>query len=142
MRLCLVLMASMACLLATSGCGGHGMPLVKVNGKVTFNGGPPPKPGMVVFTPVPGTGVEGLPLRPATAPFDEGGRFSASSFDRGDGLLPGRYQVRVKCVDGVPDKQRSYEDISLVPAGWSPEDLSIEEGQGAVTLNYDVPPKT
>lgn len=140
-RVCAAGVVAAVCLLTMIGCGGRGMPTVKVDGTVTFDGGPPPRAGIVVFTPVPGTGLEGLPLRPATAPFDEGGKFRATSFEKGDGLLPGRYQVRVKCVDGVPDNQRSYDDISLVPTDWSPDDLVVEKGQGTVTLAYDVPPK-
>lgn len=116
--------------------------MVGVNGTITFDGQPPPKSGSIIYNPVPGSGLEGLPMRPGRASFREDGKFVATSFQEGDGLLPGRYRVKVTCVDGIPDQQRSYDDISLVPSGWAPEDLVVEEGQSSISVNYDVPPKT
>lgn len=128
-------------LFSLAGCGGSDLPLVKVSGKVTFDGGPPPKSGTIQFMQVRGTGIEGLPSRPATATFQTDGAYEVTSFQPGDGLLPGRYLVSVNCIDGAPDENRSYEDISLVATGWKPDKLEVEEGQSSITWNIEVPGK-
>lgn len=129
-----------ACLLAV-GCGGSvGMPTTKVDGRVTFDGGPPPKNGFVTFSLVPGTGVEGLPYRPGSSPFGTDGVFTVTSFEEGDGLLPGTYKVRVTCLSGPPSGV-SLDSVSLVPLDWTPEELVITGKEKSVSVVYDVPPK-
>ena len=124
-----------------AGCGsGSDMPLVPVNGVVTFSGGPPPKEGRVFFSHVPGSGVEGLPSRPGRAVFGTDGRFVAMTFQPDDGLLPGKYSVRVECVDGVPGQNTPWDAISFVPSTYQPPDLIVEQGKGPVEVTYDVPP--
>lgn len=127
------------CLLAV-GCGGSGMPTTKIIGRVTFDGGPPPKPGMITYSLVPGTGVKGLPYRPGTSPFGTDGEFTATSFKEGDGLLPGTYKVRVTCLSGPPSGV-PLDSVSLVPLDWTPEDLVIQGEEDSVSVVYDVPPK-
>ena len=127
-----------------SGCsGGSDLPLVSVSGRVTFDGGPPPQVGTVSFAPVPGTGREGLPIRPATASFDTDGSFVAASFRKGDGLLPGKYQVTIVCLAGDPGygPGQSHAELSFVPLDYRPGELVVEEGSGPIVVNYDVPPK-
>ena len=128
------------CLLAV-GCGGSGgMPTTKVDGRVTFNGGPPPAPGMVTFSLVPGSGREGLPYRPGSSPFRTDGVFTVTSFEEGDGLLPGTYKVRVTCLSGSPSGVL-LDTVSYVPLDWSPDELVITGEEDSISVVYDVPPK-
>ena len=129
-----------ACI-SSLGCGRDGLPLVPVSGRVTFNGGPCPKNGTILFVQVPGTGIAGLPNRPARAAFGTDGKYEATSFTPGDGILPGRYQVAVSCMDGEPGPDRPREQISFVPSDYRADELVVEEGQSAVGVNLDVPLK-
>src|SRR3972149_6607565 len=123
------------------GCGsGSDLPLVPVSGRVTFSGGPPPKEGRVIFSQLPGTGIDGLPNRPGRATFGTDGEFVAMTFQPGDGLLPGKYQVRVECVDGVPEANTPWDAISFVPSTYQPQELAVEQGKGPIDVSYDVPP--
>lgn len=131
---------AIACLLS-AGCNDSGNPLTKVAGKVLFNGGPPPKPGRIAFQLVAGTGKEGLSYRPGSATFGADGQFVATTFQSGDGLLPGKYEVRIICIDGLPGLDKSFDEVSLVPPGWAPEELVITGDENSVTVEYDVPPK-
>lgn len=124
-----------------AGCGsGSDFPLVPINGVVTFSGGPPPKEGRVSFSQLPGTGIEGLPNRPGRANFGIDGKFVATTFESGDGLLPGKYDVRIECVDGVPGPGTPWDAISFVPSDYQPPNLVVEQGKGAIEVSYDVPP--
>jgi hypothetical protein len=125
-----------------AGCGSNSdLPLVPVSGRITFGGGPCPKPGTVVFVQAPGSGVAGLPGRPGRAPFGTDGKFTVTSFQEGDGLLPGRYRVNIECVNGVPGPDTPWDKISFVPSDYRPDELVVKEGQDAMEVNYDVPPK-
>lgn len=124
-----------------AGCGsGRDLPLVPVTGIVTFSGGPPPKEGRVIFSQLPGTERKGLPNRPGRASFGTDGKFVAMTFEPGDGLLPGKYSVRVECVDGVPGPATPWDTISFVPSSYQPPELVVEEGKGTIEVSYDVPP--
>ena len=124
-----------------AGCGGSELPLVPVIGKVTFDGGNCPSPGTIEFVPLDMT--EGHINRPATAQFDVDGRFRATSFKPGDGLMPGRYTVKVTCTSGVPDMRRKdpWGDVSLVDPDYEPETLVVEAGSREIKLELDVPRK-
>jgi hypothetical protein len=132
--------ATIACLFAAGCGGGPDMPMTKVSGRVTFNGGPPPKVGSIAFSLVPGTGTKGLPYRPGSAPFRTDGQFVVNSFAEGDGLLPGTYKVRITCLSAAPS-QGPLESLSYVPLDWAPEELVITGDQESVVVQYDVPPK-
>jgi hypothetical protein len=122
------------------GCGsGHGLPLVPVSGQVTFEGGPPPIEGSISFVKVADAGVTGLPNRPGRAPFGNDGKFEATTFQEGDGLLPGRYQVTITCVDGEAKPGQPFEEVSFVPPDYRAEELVVEADSDAITKNYDVP---
>lgn len=126
-----MLFVSLAGLLA--GCGSDRPATVAVSGTVHVNGNPVPAAGTLFFTPV--EPAEGYPIRPGRADFDEQGRYAATTFEDGDGLIPGRYQVAVHCwetppnMDGKPVKsflpekynspQQSGLQIVVDPAGGS-----------------------
>ncbi len=131
--------AAIGCLFAT-GCGGSDFPMTKVTGKVSFNGGPAPNAGHVTFSLAPGTGREGLPYRPGSAPFGTDGQFVVTSFEEGDGLLPGTYKVRITCLSGPPSLG-PLETLSYVPLDWAPEKLVITGDDESVAVEYNVPPK-
>jgi hypothetical protein len=133
------LVAAIACLLL-GGCADQRMPMTKVTGRVSFNGGPPPETGTIAFSLVPGTGVEGLPYRPGSSPFGTDGNFAVNSFAKGDGLLPGTYEVRITCLSGPPSAA-PLEVLSYVPLDWAPDALVITGDEESVSVEYDVPPK-
>jgi hypothetical protein len=129
-------------LAVVSGCGrGNGLPMVPVSGQVTFAGGPCPAPGTVNFSPV--APEPGLPRRPASGTFQSDGRFVATSFSEGDGLVPGTYRISISCDSGLPNpwSKDPWGDVSYVPKGFQPPELVVAVDSDAVELAYDVPPK-
>ena len=113
--------------IVASGCGrGNRLPLVSVSGKVTFAGGPCPAAGNVTFTPIE---VEpGLPRRPGSATFYTDGAFVVNSFQKGDGLVPGRYSVKITCDSGLPDPRSPdpWGDVSYVAKDYQPPELVVK----------------
>lgn len=128
-------------LLLSSGCDTGGLPLVPVSGRLTYGGGDWPAPGYVTF--VPTAAADGLPMRPGTGRFRQDGKFVVTSFKEGDGLLPGTYEVQVKCWTGEPNSSdaTSFERLNAVPKNYRPEDVVVEAGAEEVDLQIDVPKK-
>jgi hypothetical protein len=128
-------------LAAAVGCNSGNEGLVPVSGKVTFDGGPPPAAGFVTFMPI--ERVEGKAARPARAIFETDGSYQATSFQPGDGVYPGRYNVSVSCNKGAVDysKPDPFNAVSYVPKDYKGQELVIEEGSDDVTLDLDVPLK-
>ena len=121
------------------GCTTKGPDIVPVHGTVTFNGGPCPNSGMVLFAPI--SAAEGMSLRPGSGNFDTDGKFQVTSFERGDGLIPGTYRVRVECWEKLPGD--FDPGVSHVPEGFDLGELVIEAGtREAVEIAYDIPPKS
>jgi len=126
------------CLLALlGGCGPDVPKCIPVSGKVTFEGGKPPGPGFIYFnTDSQGGGS----TRPGTAEFDADGNYTAKSFIPGDGLLPGKYVLRVDCwktppnMDGKPVE--SFISNKYQDAAKSGLTLTVEPDAKAVT--YDI----
>lgn len=127
-------------LIVSLGCGG-GLPTVPVSGVVTFDGGACPAPGNVIFKPVEIE--EGLPSRPGRAQFGTDGRFEVTSFNEGDGLLPGTYIAEVSCDKGIPDfsSKTPWEDIALIAKEYEPETIVLERDASELVLTLDVPGK-
>ena len=84
------------------GCG-NPRGTVPVSGTVTLNGEQPPGAGTVTFTVI--EPAEGFTNRPAMAKFDSTGRYEATSFEPGDGLLPGKYAIAVECYETPPNME-------------------------------------
>jgi hypothetical protein len=90
------------------GCGGNLPQTIRVSGRVTFDGKEPVSPGTVYFLPVEAG--EGFPSRPATGDYGTDGRFAATTFEKGDGLMPGKYIMHLESwesppgMDGTPGK--------------------------------------
>lgn len=125
-----------------TGCGsGSGLPTVPVSGTVTFDGGPCPTEGSVTFMPI--EVAAGMPRRPGIGKFKADGKFVVTSFQEGDGLVPGRYGVGITCYEGLPDPKSKdpFGDINFVPGDYRPDDLVVDVDSDAIEVNFDVPPK-
>lgn len=130
------------------GCsrGRPGIEIVKVEGRVTLDGGPMPAAGRLLFLPqaVAGSGDEARPSRPASATFAADGRFQATSWEPGDGLVPGKYAVVVECWQ-TPPTMNGPPAVSHVPAAYraaetTPLTLEVPGGQQIVRAELDVGP--
>ena len=126
------------------GCNSSKLPTVPVSGRVTFAGGPPPARGTITFMPHSGSSPAGLPAKPGTALFETDGSFKVTSFQPGDGLLPGTYGVGIRCEEELPNQSGNPDSVSVrdhVPEGFHPDALVVKEGQDSIELTYDVPAK-
>jgi hypothetical protein len=132
------------CLMIAAGCGPDRPLTIPVNGTVTVDG-----------TPVEGASVMFMPQfqgRPAVGLTDTSGRFTLTTFARGDGAQPGQHKVTVtlqKTTGFVADKDGLSGGIApegvrvewLVPERYSnPETsgLSIEVRQGVSPVTLDL----
>lgn len=107
--------------LVSAGCG-NGMPrTVPVSGRVTFDGQAPPGPGTVWF--LTQEAAAGFPSRPATGDFDKEGYYRAKTFDPGDGLLPGKYTMRIDCWE-TPPNMEGKPVKSFLPSKYQSADTS------------------
>jgi hypothetical protein len=124
------------------GCGDSGFQLVPVSGQLTFDGKPAPAGGTISFTPMGDTGTSDLPRRIGSAIFNTDGNFVVSSYKKDDGLMPGRYTVKIVCWVGTPSERnpKSYIDLDRVPQDYRP-DLTVEKGSAPMVVKYDIPPK-
>jgi hypothetical protein len=128
-------------MLCIVGCDADGLQTIPVSGQVTFNGGPCPAEGTIAFSPVATEG--GAPRRPATARFGRDGQFSVTSFEEGDGLLPGRYVPIITCWLGQPsnDDPTSYERLNAVPSDYKPGEIVVDRTNKSLTVQFNVPKK-
>ncbi len=132
-------MLAVGCACSLVGCGGSGLPIVPVEGRVTFDGGPCPTHGMVCFAPI--EPAKGLPKRPGTGKFDTDGKFTVTTLRPGDGLIPGRYRVRIDCLKG-PIDPFNPKVASHVADDYEWPELTIErDAREPVVVDYDVPGK-
>jgi len=129
-----------ATILLAAGCGESGPTMIPVYGEITFDGEACPAAGVVIFSPIETP--EGVPKRPAIGKFGKDGKFETRSYKPGDGLLPGRYRVRIECLSGSPPARLGgIEEVSYIAAGYQSEDLTVSADSGAVEVNYDLPLK-
>lgn len=126
---------------ACVGCGPSGNSMVKVSGRVTFNGGPPPAVGVVSFQPI--EPAAGFDRRPGRASFGTDGVYEATSVTEGDGLVPGTYKVVVSCNSGQPDPRSPtpWEDITYIALDYEPQTIVVGQDEGDIELNIDLPLK-
>ena len=127
-------------LVALSGCGPDRPDTITVSGKVTFAGGAPPAEGMIYFACV--EPAEGYDRRPGSAPFGTDGSYEVKSFEEGDGLVPGKYEVGVECWDSPPmmgKPVKSYVPKRYQASKTSGLEVVIESGAGIQEVTFDVP---
>ena len=90
-----VVTAAGALCLFAAGCGKQG--LIPVSGTITWNGEPlscgPQCPGSVTFQPS-----SGMSGRLAVGSIDDSGEYQLTTFEPGDGIAPGEYQVHVNVM--------------------------------------------
>jgi hypothetical protein len=130
--------AALLAIVPLTGCAKEGPERVEVEGRITFGGGSWPKPGVIYFTPL--QSAPGMTLHPGLGYFDTHGAYQAQTFEPGDGLVPGKYRVRVECweVEPSPDPRHGPAK-SYVPASTKLPDLEIAPGSSALTQDFDVP---
>lgn len=117
------------------GCSNSDRPkTIPVAGKITFDGQPPQFPGGIFFAPVEVE--QGYPRRGGRALFDIDGEFQATSFEDGDGLVPGTYRVRVESWKEPPSMGKP--GVSYVPKGFEAEDLVVSSGEKKIEYNLDL----
>jgi hypothetical protein len=117
---CIWLLPSLV-LLSLAGCDNGSPKPTLVKGRITLNGGKWPTAGVLYFNPI--EGVEGYPRVPGTADFDADGKFVARTTKPGDGLMPGKYNVRVACWKVIPTMDKPA-GVSYLPAKYSDPQLS------------------
>lgn len=132
-------LGGLACLLQAmllwsgTGCSRSDRPkTVPVTGRITLKGNQPQFSGALFFAPVEPE--EGYPRRGGRALFDPDGAFEVSSFEPGDGLIPGSYRVRVESWKQVPAMGKP--GVSNVPRGFQAPDVVVSSQDG--TVHYDL----
>ena len=127
-------MILVGCLAAiTFGCSNSNRPkTIPVSGTVTFGGGEPEYEGALFFAPIEVE--EGYPKRPGRALFGLDGEFTATSYEDGDGLVPGTYRVRVESWKKPPGM--GGPGVSYVPKGFEASELNVALDQRSI--QYDV----
>ena len=126
----------MGLLLLTGGCWGRGLPTKVIEGTVTFQGKAPPKSGEIFFAPL--QIAADLPKRPAQGTFDETGKFSLTSWEPGDGVVPGTYQVTIICWRETPTLETKLS-ANFVPPDFVPEVTIDAKSREPVAVTIDVP---
>jgi hypothetical protein len=122
-------------LLGLLGCGDSGPLTKQVQGIVTFEGGPPPKPGKITLAPI--DAADGLPRRPASGDFDESGSFTLTTFEDDDGIIPGHYSANILCWREQPTLATRHS-ANYVPPGFQPELTIDADADEPVELRIDV----
>ena len=112
---------------------------IPVSGTVTLDDAKVPGPGFIYFTTA-AAGQEGVSSRPGTAAFDADGRYTATTFAPGDGLLPGTYNLRVDCWQTAPNME-GKPVVSFIPARYqnaASSELVLTVNQDARQITFDV----
>jgi hypothetical protein len=123
------------CLLGVAGCGNYDRPkTVPVAGVVTFDGQSPQHPGGLFFAPL--SVEEGYPKRGGRALFKTDGEFAVTSFEDGDGLIPGTYKVRIESWKQPPSMGKP--GISYIPKGFEPGELVVSSKERSVKFDLEV----
>jgi hypothetical protein len=82
-------------------------------------------------------------MRPGIGDFAADGAYEAKTFAPGDGLLPGRYKLRVECWK-TPPNMEGKPAVSYLPAKYqNPQqsglELNVKPGDDPITLNIEIP---
>jgi hypothetical protein len=112
-----------------------------VSGTVTLDGEKVPGPGYIYFN-TEASGTDGA--RPGTAEFDANGKYTAKTYAPGDGLLPGKYVLRVDCWQ-TPPNMDGKPVVSHLPARYqdaAKSGLELTVEAGAKPITFDIPLKS
>lgn len=118
------------------GCGNDGVITKRVRGTLTFKGSTPPKEGGILLTPL--EAAPGLPLREARGEFDTSGKFSLRTFEPNDGIIPGKYAVKITCWRVTPTLETS-DTANYVPSSFRQEVEIAPDAKEPVEIVIDVP---
>ena len=90
----------------------------------------------------PQEAAEGFPSRPATGDFDKEGYFKATTFEAGDGLMPGKYTMHIECYQTAPNMEgrpvKSYVPQKYQSAATSGFELEITPRMGPQQVKLDL----
>jgi hypothetical protein len=111
-------------------------PTVPVSGTITFDGDPCPKSGVINFSPI--EVAAGMPRRPGSGHFETNGQFSVASFEDGDGLVPGKYSVRIDCWKRPPLGDGN-PPVSYISGDYRPPEVEVTRDGGPIVFDLDVP---
>ena len=127
---------------AAVGCGPSAPTTVKVSGTVTFDG-KPLEEGRVTFISM---AEKDALNRPAIGVLGKDGKYALSTFQSGDGALPGEYQVVVVSNPDIPSPEEIAENdaevVSAIPGGYASPTTSglkatVKDG-GDMTIDFDL----
>lgn len=128
--------------LIATGCGGSNPKTIKVAGKVSYNGGPVTQ-GSITFQPT--KTAEGALSRPARGDIGSDGTYELSTFETGDGAIPGDYLVLVVTATGgpTPEEPKAKETWATPERFGSPIESPLEatvpaDHSGVLELNFDL----
>lgn len=125
-----------------AGCGNDRPTTIPVSGRVTLDKGNWPTSGTLFFLPM--EPASGYPRRPATAEFAEDGSFgSATSWQDGDGVVPGRYKVYVECWKIRPTRAgpppQSYAATKYQAGATSDIEVDVAADSGDQQFEWNIP---
>ena len=120
-------------LLSLPGCDSS--PVVPVSGTVTFANREIPEVCRLSFVPL--GDAEGGAIRPNGATMEPDGTYRMTPYQGVEGLLPGRYAVRISYFElkrnGNPDRESDWREFKF-----EGEELVVEEGSDAITHDIEV----
>lgn len=128
---------------ATMGCSGGSKPkTIPVKGKVTLAGQPLTQ-GSLTFQPI--KTAEGYPTRPAMGTVNSDGTYEASTFEKGDGVIPGEYKVLVSTMTSGPTlEEPNLPEVWAAPKTYSdPAQSPLKatvpaDHSGTLELDFDL----
>ena len=127
-------------LAAAAGCGGK-RTIVPVSGRVTLEGA---AVAQVRIAFMPTESGEGSPIRPASSGLDSDGRYKLSTFEPGDGAIPGEYDVVIVSITSGPTMQNpTAPEVWGIPRhygrpGQSGLSVTVPDQRAAVTFDFDL----
>lgn len=120
----------------TVGCGDSGPVTKEVRGTITFQGAAPPAAGKITLAPIEAT--PPFPTRPARGEFDQTGKFTLTTFEAGDGAIPGRYLANVTCWREVPTLETKLS-ANYVPPDFRHEVTINADADEPIEITIDIP---
>lgn len=129
------------CLIGLAGCvtllcGCSRSPVVPVHGAVTFASRDVPEVCRLSFVPTDTD--EGVAIRPNGATMEANGKYRLTPYKGVEGLLPGRYSIRMSYFDlkrnGNPDREADW-----IEKTYDAGELVVEKGSRAIEHNIEVP---